>query len=262
MRYKKKILGIIMAIAMCMTCMAMPCKAKAAEYASNLYVSSLEIQTGHMNGIEPETYYLKGVVASNAGMDYMEMALYREQDNYNLYRREIINLYDTRTVNFEDGWWPVVDTLSENAWGNYRVELKIVDNAGHSATRTLYYTVEKSLGSYLAGLYKYVLLRDPELSGYISNMQSVTYRGVSIDTMVRSFYGSLEYNSKPMPSNEEFVLSLYRAILGREPDPEGFQNHVNGLYNGASRDALINVFLYSAEYNYTVVWDFDIAQYR
>lgn len=46
----------------------------------------------------------------------------------------------------------------------------------------------------------------------------------------------------------EYVKSLYRDVLGREPDADGFKAHMNGLAHGMSRDAIKNVFLTSPEY--------------
>lgn len=45
-----------------------------------------------------------------------------------------------------------------------------------------------------------------------------------------------------------FVTSLYRDLLGREPDPEGMRSHLRGLENGMSRDEIKNVFLNSPEF--------------
>jgi len=51
-----------------------------------------------------------------------------------------------------------------------------------------------------------------------------------------------------LESDKAYVKSLYRELLGREPDPEGFYSHMKGLENGMSRDELRNVFLSSPEY--------------
>lgn len=45
-----------------------------------------------------------------------------------------------------------------------------------------------------------------------------------------------------------FVTSLYRDLLGREPDAEGMKSHLRGLENGMSRDEIKNVFLNSPEF--------------
>lgn len=49
-------------------------------------------------------------------------------------------------------------------------------------------------------------------------------------------------------SDGEYVKSLYRDVLGREPDADGFRSHVSGLQNGMSREAIKNVFLTSDEF--------------
>src|SRR4051812_47081925 len=45
----------------------------------------------------------------------------------------------------------------------------------------------------------------------------------------------------------EYVKGLYRDLLGREPDPEGFHNHMKGLEAGMSRDSIREVSLNSSE---------------
>ncbi len=46
----------------------------------------------------------------------------------------------------------------------------------------------------------------------------------------------------------EFVKGLYRDLLGREPDAEGFHSHMRGLENGMTRDEIRQVFLSSPEF--------------
>jgi hypothetical protein len=46
----------------------------------------------------------------------------------------------------------------------------------------------------------------------------------------------------------DFVKGLYRDLLGREPDADGFKAHMNGLSSGMSRDAIKTVFLTSPEF--------------
>ena len=46
----------------------------------------------------------------------------------------------------------------------------------------------------------------------------------------------------------DFVKGLYRELLGREPDIDGFNAHMAGLARGASRDDIRNVFLGSSEF--------------
>ena len=46
----------------------------------------------------------------------------------------------------------------------------------------------------------------------------------------------------------DFVKGLYRDLLGREPDAEGFYSHMKGLERGMSREEIRQVFLGSPEY--------------
>lgn len=56
-------------------------------------------------------------------------------------------------------------------------------------------------------------------------------------------------NSRPpQESNPDYVTRLYRELLGREPDAEGFRAHLAGLAGGTSREQLKRVFLESEEY--------------
>ena len=52
-------------------------------------------------------------------------------------------------------------------------------------------------------------------------------------------------------SDEDFVYSCYRVMLGREPDLEGSMHHVGGLKGkgGEARRALALAFLKSPEFN-------------
>ncbi|MFO0598585.1 MAG: DUF4214 domain-containing protein [Myxococcaceae bacterium] len=48
--------------------------------------------------------------------------------------------------------------------------------------------------------------------------------------------------------DQAFVRGLYRDLLHREPDPEGFAAHLAGLERGATRADIRQVFLGSSEY--------------
>lgn len=49
-------------------------------------------------------------------------------------------------------------------------------------------------------------------------------------------------------ADARYVTALYRDLLGRAPDAEGFASHTRGLANGTSREALRRIFLESPEY--------------
>lgn len=49
-------------------------------------------------------------------------------------------------------------------------------------------------------------------------------------------------------SNADYVVGLYRELLGREPDADGMLAHLKGLEGGNTREQLRDVFLTSDEY--------------
>lgn len=61
-------------------------------------------------------------------------------------------------------------------------------------------------------------------------------------------YANVNVPDRSQVSDEAFVVDLYRRLLGREPDPQGFQSHVNGLRRGLDRSELLRIFIESPEY--------------
>lgn len=55
-------------------------------------------------------------------------------------------------------------------------------------------------------------------------------------------------SAEQVASNSDYVRSLYRELLQREPDIGGFNAHMAGLAGGTTREQLRDVFLNSAEY--------------
>jgi glycosyltransferase involved in cell wall biosynthesis len=47
--------------------------------------------------------------------------------------------------------------------------------------------------------------------------------------------------------NDQYILLLYRVILGREPDPDGFNNWMTGLAKGTSKEDVEKFFLSELE---------------
>lgn len=257
---KKRIFCAIMALAACVMLIAIPNKAKAAGY-QYLKVGPLKITTGRTPGIVSGTYHLTGTASSNSGINRVEISLYRKQGNYALYRTSTVYFNNAQEVNFAMS--PELShVLSQNMWGDYRAYIRVCSKSGGSAASNYYYTVEKSLGSYMAGLYKNFLGRDPETKGYIDNLQMITRGQINVAGMVKGFYYSPEYKSKAKPNNDQFVRSLYRGILGRDADAQGYYHYLYALANGANRDLIVNEFLNSQEFKNTVMRDFKMEYYK
>lgn len=60
--------------------------------------------------------------------------------------------------------------------------------------------------------------------------------------------GRLNPSAAKVERDRAFVTSLYRDLLGREPDVEGMASHMNGLRHGMSHEDIRQVFLTSPEY--------------
>ncbi len=56
------------------------------------------------------------------------------------------------------------------------------------------------------------------------------------------------------PDDVSFVTGLYRQLLGREPDQQGFAGYVNAMRTGLSRQDAINSFMASPEYQQRQSW--------
>lgn len=74
-----------------------------------------------------------------------------------------------------------------------------------------------------------------------------------LDGRDKDAYGRIFVFAKNDPavrtgSDEEYVAFLYRKLLGREPDPDGFAGHIGELANGAGRDEIFYRFLESGEF--------------
>lgn len=49
-------------------------------------------------------------------------------------------------------------------------------------------------------------------------------------------------------SDEEFLFATYKKLLGREPDPEGYEYYLNSIRSGIVREAVIEAIRNSDEY--------------
>ncbi len=99
------------------------------------------------------------------------------------------------------------------------------------------------------------LTRSPEVRQAVSQAthQLETKLAKSVSRSVDRFADRFE-SAKPKASvtvgaaESDFVKGLYRELLGREPDIEGFNAHLAGLARGVSREDIRQVFLSSTEY--------------
>ena len=99
---------------------------------------------------------------------------------------------------------------------------------------------------FVTSLYRAILDREPDAGGLANWVNSL--RGQSREWVITQFFSSREYLSKGK-TDREFVRDLYQGVLGREPDAGGWNQWVNSLRRGMSRQNCLNGFFQSAEYN-------------
>jgi len=91
--------------------------------------------------------------------------------------------------------------------------------------------------------YQYGLQRAPtddEMEQWMSDIEN----GETGDDVVRTFFLSDELTN-PSVNNEEYIASLYHCMFGRDPDAAGYDNWVNELNNGMSRNTVVDTLLES-----------------
>ena len=72
-------------------------------------------------------------------------------------------------------------------------------------------------------------------------------RGIRVSLLKKS--PSTNAESVISASAEEMVSMLYRAVVNREPDPEGLRNHVDAIAKGTPLEAIIRGMLRSKEFS-------------
>lgn len=100
-------------------------------------------------------------------------------------------------------------------------------------------------GARVNELYRTVLGRDADARGR-AHWVGVIAKGVQLEKVAADFYGSPEYFQRNGGTNEKFVDSLYRNILGRASDRSG-RNHWTSVVGTIGRTAVAASFYASIE---------------
>ncbi len=105
-----------------------------------------------------------------------------------------------------------------------------------------------SVEAFVSRMYQVVLGREADSDGlnhWTSGLRSGSFNAIDI---VRGFFWSTEYCQKSK-TNDELVIDCYNAMLGRNPDDEGFNHWVTRLNVGMTRDAIYAGFVGSTEFH-------------
>ncbi len=101
--------------------------------------------------------------------------------------------------------------------------------------------------AYVTRLFRGLLNRDPDSGALNYYVQKLGVDKVKGRDVLKEIMNSSEFKNATV-KNEDFVTRVYKGILLREPDSEGYSYWTNFLNNGGSRDEMINQFLNSTEY--------------
>jgi hypothetical protein len=103
-------------------------------------------------------------------------------------------------------------------------------------------------------LYQAAFDRTPDIGG-VSGWTQGMNNGMTLNQVATGFINSAEFKALygSSPTNAEFVTLLYDNVLHRAPDTTGYNDWMNGLAHGASREDLLIGFSESLENQLSLV---------
>ncbi|MBQ9827737.1 MAG: DUF4214 domain-containing protein [Lachnospiraceae bacterium] len=108
---------------------------------------------------------------------------------------------------------------------------------------------EDAVMAFVKRLYNVCLDRAPDQSGLSKKTTQLKKGTQTAKQIAKSFYFSSEFKKK-YPENRDFIIRLYKGLLGRTKDPS--QNEVNTwinrMNNGLTREEVFNRFCASNEF--------------
>lgn len=109
----------------------------------------------------------------------------------------------------------------------------------------------------VARLYGAAFARAPDVDGLHWQIDKGLHGGLTFLQLANNFQHSAEFVARygSNQSDEDYVLQLYRNVLGRDPDPAGYQFQLDHVKAGLARDQLLLNFADSAENKQHVLSD-------
>jgi len=108
-------------------------------------------------------------------------------------------------------------------------------------------TREEYVGEFVERMYTMVLGRASEEEGYNYWTSRILSGETTGADCAYGFFESAEYKASGV-SDEDYISTLYRVILGRESEPSGLNYWMNYLAGGTPRSYVLAGFVNSAEY--------------
>jgi len=122
----------------------------------------------------------------------------------------------------------------------------VVHAGGPGALTTRLALSREWAGVRIDELYREVLGRAPEPGGQAYWLGQLA-GGRTLESVAAAFYGSDEYHARVGRDDGAYVDSLYRRLLGREPDPDGRAAWLDRIRRGTSRTDVAASFYGSVE---------------
>jgi hypothetical protein len=100
---------------------------------------------------------------------------------------------------------------------------------------------------FITRFYQLCLSRSPDqsgLDGWVNALVDGTQTGSDV---AYGFVFSNEFLNKVM-TNEEYLQILYKAFFNRQPDTAGMQGWLDAIANGATKEDVLNGFIYATEF--------------
>ena len=152
--------------------------------------------------------------------------------------QEFANLCASYGINQGSGDWSA-DNISVNGTCTICAN---GGNSGNSGSRE----VTPEMRAFAERLYTCCLDREADENG-LNDWANALANGATGSEVAAGFVFSQEYKNKDA-SDTQYVLMLYKTMLGREADTYGVTDWVLRLRNGASREAVYNGFIGSTEF--------------
>ena len=152
--------------------------------------------------------------------------------------QEFANLCASYGINQGSGDWSA-DNISVNGTCSICAN---GGNSGNSGSRE----VTPEMRAFAERLYTCCLDREADENG-LNDWANALANGATGSEVAAGFVFSQEYKNKDA-SDTQYVLILYKTMLGREADTYGVTDWVLRLRNGASREAVYNGFIGSTEF--------------
>lgn len=109
-------------------------------------------------------------------------------------------------------------------------------------------TLQDSLAAFTGSLYDFILKRDPDQPGLVgwTNYLRGSCNAASLAQTVEAFFDSMEFRTLKPLTLMDLVTTIYRAMLGHDPDAPGLQGFVGHFRS--TRTSVAGEFAHSNEF--------------